>query len=80
MKLSTPYEDKGFRRPPRKYAQLDLFAGRPDRFRQGARRNCRLEPGPQMNDSNLLGQMILNHLPGASPEHAGRTQRPPSKD
>ena len=41
---STPYEGRGFRRPPRNYAQLDLFAGRQADFTKSAEEPAALEP------------------------------------
>jgi len=41
---STPYQGRGFRRPPRNYAQLDLFAGRQADFTRAAEELTAIEP------------------------------------
>jgi hypothetical protein len=73
---STPYERRGFRRPPRNYAQLDLFAGRPTDFTRTAEESA-LEQ--EATDARLepIGPNDFETLANASPEDAGRTHRAP---
>ncbi len=70
---STPYQR--MRRPPRNYAQLNLFAGRPADLTTAAEKPAALEP--EAPDARLepIGPDDSQALADASPEDAGRCDR-----